>query len=87
MLHRMHEAKSLRGSLNARLEALSPLAVLGRGYALVRDEQGRVVRDAATLASGEVVSTRLARGQFTSRVGEIPVESDKSNSAKERRKR
>jgi exodeoxyribonuclease VII large subunit len=87
MLHRMHEAQSQRGALNARLDTLSPLAVLDRGYALVQDEQGRVVRDAASLATGEVVSTRLARGRFTSRVEEIPVESGKDNSAKERRKR
>ncbi len=87
MLHRMHAASSQRGALNARLEALSPLAVLDRGYALVQDEQGRVVRDAATLATGEVVQTRLARGRFTSRVEEIPVESDESKKTKERRKK
>jgi exodeoxyribonuclease VII large subunit len=66
--HRLHEASALRGSLDARLNALSPLAVLERGYALVHDEAGRVVRDAARLEMGETVVTRVSRGSFRSRV-------------------
>ncbi len=68
VLHRLHEATATRGALAARLDALSPLAVLERGYALVRDDAGRVVRDAAQLKRGDVVSTRLRRGSFTSKV-------------------
>ena len=60
--------RSRLGALDARLRTLSPLAVLDRGYALVLNGQGNVVRSAAELASGERVRTRLAEGAFTSRV-------------------
>ena len=55
-----------------RLESLSPLAVLGRGYSLTqRTADGRVVRDAAELSPGEQITTRFARGQATSRVEQV----------------
>jgi len=52
----------------ASLEALSPLAILNRGYALVFDANGQLVKDAARLAPGEEMSARLARGQVRARV-------------------
>ena len=54
----------------AKLRALSPLATLERGYAIVRHE-GAVVRDAATLAAGDEVDVRVAEGGFTGTVGEV----------------
>ncbi len=53
---------------SARLHALSPLNILERGYALVFDAAGNVVKDAAALSAGEQVRTRVARGEFTARV-------------------
>lgn len=55
-------------AFSARLQSLSPLAVLDRGYALVLGADGSLIRSAAQLAPGETVSTRLADGAFTSRV-------------------
>ena len=56
----------------ARLESLSPLAVLGRGYSLTqRTSDGRVIRDASELGVGEQITTRLAKGQTVSRVEAI----------------
>jgi exodeoxyribonuclease VII large subunit len=56
-------------SLSARLEALSPLAVLGRGYSLTqRADDGALVRDADSLAAGERIVTRFARGRAVSSV-------------------
>jgi exodeoxyribonuclease VII large subunit len=53
----------------ARLESLSPLAVFRRGYSLTqRTADGRVVRDAAELAGGELLTTHFARGRALSRV-------------------
>jgi exodeoxyribonuclease VII large subunit len=60
-----------RGALNrwnASLEALSPVAILNRGYALVFDADGRLVKDAARLHAGDEVSARLARGRLRARV-------------------
>jgi len=65
---RMDGSRSRLAAADARLRALSPLAVLERGYALVIDEQGGVVRSAAQLTAGDRVTTRLAVGAFTSRV-------------------
>ena len=53
---------------SASLEALSPLAILNRGYALVFDAKGRLVKDAARLKTGDELSARLARGQVRARV-------------------
>lgn len=48
----------------ARLDALSPLAVLGRGYAVTRDAHGRVVRSARQVAPGDRVQVILADGDL-----------------------
>ena len=53
----------------ASLDGLSPLAVLGRGYALVWDEAGRrLVRDAAEVGEGEGLRIRLHRGALRATV-------------------
>ena len=53
----------------ASLDGLSPLAVLGRGYAVVFDESGsRVVRDAESLAPGDRLRVRLHRGALRASV-------------------
>jgi len=60
-----------RGGLDRRvasLEALSPVAILNRGYALMFDAKGRLVKDAARLRAGDEVSARLARGRVRARV-------------------
>ncbi len=52
-----------------RLESLSPLGVLSRGYSLTqRASDGRIVRDAAELKPGDEITTRFGKGRTTSRV-------------------
>jgi exodeoxyribonuclease VII large subunit len=50
------------------LEMLSPLAILERGYALVFDGAGNLVKDAAQVKAGEEISARVARGQILATV-------------------
>jgi exodeoxyribonuclease VII large subunit len=52
----------------ARLDALSPLAVLGRGYSLTRTATGAIVRSARQVARGEPVAVLLAEGCLECRV-------------------
>ena len=52
----------------ASLDALSPLGVLGRGYALVQDAHGRVVRSSGSVRAGEGLRVRLAEGALRCRV-------------------
>jgi exodeoxyribonuclease VII large subunit len=54
--------------LHAQLVALSPQAVLDRGYALVFNSEGVLIRDAASVQSGDVIDTRLASGSVESTV-------------------
>lgn len=60
----------------ARLEALSPLSVLTRGYALVQSRDGAVVRAADALAPGETVEVRVAKGRFTATVVDVEAARD-----------
>ena len=61
--------RSALGRLLASLDGLSPLAVLGRGYALVFDEAGqRLVRDAAEVGAGQDLRIRLHRGALRATV-------------------
>jgi exodeoxyribonuclease VII large subunit len=60
-----------RGALErqtASLKALSPVAILNRGYALVFDANGQLVKDAEQLSVGDELSARLARGRVRARV-------------------
>ncbi len=52
----------------ARLESLSPLAVLARGYSVTTRAGGEIVRDAEQVEPGETIHTQLARGKLVSRV-------------------
>ncbi len=55
----------------AALEALSPVAILNRGYALVFDPKGQLVKDAGRLKAGDDISARLARGSVQARVNSV----------------
>jgi exodeoxyribonuclease VII large subunit len=55
--------------LARRLDGLSPRATLARGYAVVRGQDGQVVRRAAQVAAGELITVRVSDGDFTARVG------------------
>jgi len=54
--------------LQTALESLSPLAILDRGYALVFDSNGKLLKDAHTVNPGDEISARLARGQIQATV-------------------
>ena len=62
------------GRLAAKLNALSPLATLERGYAIVTDDGGHVLTEASSLETGQTVHARLRQGRLIARVTEIQKE-------------
>ena len=53
------------------LDSVSPLATLGRGYAIVQDAQGKVLLDASGVNAGDEIEARLAKGRLRSVVKEV----------------
>ena len=64
LLRRRGHLEQLSGQLNA----LSPLAILDRGYALVFNASGQLLKDAAGVKSGDEVTARLKKGTLTATV-------------------
>jgi exodeoxyribonuclease VII large subunit len=67
---RLDDARARLAVSVASLDALSPLAVLERGYALAQDERGRLLRDVRRVRVGQSVRLRLAEGALRCRVEE-----------------
>ena len=59
---RVEGARARLDSLTAQLTHLSPLHVLQRGYAIVQDSSGHVIKDSAETAVGADLRVRLAKG-------------------------
>jgi exodeoxyribonuclease VII large subunit len=68
----LHQARQRVEGQAARLESLSPLNVLARGYSLTRKEAGQtLLTDPEQVRPGDRIVTRLHRGQVVSRVEEV----------------
>ena len=74
--HRVQAARAKLDTTAARLESLSPLSVLRRGYSITLDASGTVVKTIAALRSGDRIDTRLLDGTVQSRVEKIDRSSD-----------
>ncbi len=64
----LQEARERLGLAAASLDALSPLAVLQRGYAIAQDASGKPLREAASVVPGDPVHVRLSKGRLKTRV-------------------
>lgn len=53
------------------LDSMSPLRVLDRGYSITQTQDGRVLRDAAGVAPGDMLGIRLAHGELTAEVKDV----------------
>jgi exodeoxyribonuclease VII large subunit len=62
MTLRLSKARRRFDLLAGELTQLSPLRILERGYAIVHDHAGSVIKDAAEVSPGEELTIRLAKG-------------------------
>ncbi len=69
-LRRLERLAARLAALDGSLGALSPLAILERGYAIVRTEAGELVRDNRQAAPGDRLGVRLHRGRLSVSVAE-----------------
>ncbi|MDR1491151.1 MAG: exodeoxyribonuclease VII large subunit [Planctomycetaceae bacterium] len=67
---RLERSAATLGHFAAKLDALSPVAVLGRGYSLTFDRQNHILTHAADVAENEEIFTRFADGTIRSVVRE-----------------
>ena len=65
---RLERRRMIVASTADALRALSPMATLGRGYAVARTADGRIVRDPTVLAPGEMLQVLVERGTVDARV-------------------
>jgi exodeoxyribonuclease VII large subunit len=68
---RLETAKQQLAMIAAALDAMSPLKVLERGYAIAHDVHGHVVREASALTIGDALRLRLWKGVVDCRVEEV----------------
>jgi len=68
MTARIDNAKRQLALRASSLDAMSPLKVLERGYAIAHDEHGRVIREATEMSVGDELRLRLWKGELNCRV-------------------
>jgi len=78
LLHRRRDrARHALETTVGRLDSLSPLAVLGRGYSLTRTPTGEVVHSPAQVRVGEAIRVLLHRGSLDARVTDTREQDDR----------
>ncbi len=68
LVHTLDQLTARVHGLAGRLHALSPLAVLERGYSITFDAQGRILKEVSSVKAGDRIRTQLHRGELISRI-------------------
>ncbi len=80
----LHQRRNTLARLDASLTALDPHATLARGYSIVRDAQGQVVRNATSLARDAAVHLQFAHGRADARITALATDApDDRNDARD----
>jgi len=80
MSARIEKARQQFGFSVAALEAMSPLKVLERGYAIAQDAAGKIVREASSVSVGDELRVRLWKGGIDCRVEDVHHKDTKTQS-------
>ena len=67
----LSDRKAKAQLLTHKMQALSPLAVLGRGYSIVTDKNGNVIKSASGVSAGDNISIKLSDGRILADVQEV----------------
>jgi exodeoxyribonuclease VII large subunit len=68
MTHQSQLSRAQIAGMEQRLRSLNPIAVLGRGYAVVSQQDGSLVRSTTQVKAGDALNVRVADGNFDARV-------------------
>lgn len=71
---RIEKSQQELGEMTARMNAISPLAVLSRGYSLTTDSSGKLLSNTQSVRPGDKIATRLGNGIIKSTVDETATE-------------
>ena len=71
MQNLLNQRKAKAELLRHKLEALSPLAVLDRGYSIVTDKDGRTLKSVSQANAGDNITIRLSDGRILADVQEV----------------
>ena len=75
--NRVERHRARLSQLAGKLDAISPLATLKRGYAIVSDTQGHVVTSSRDLKRGDLIRARLSEGEIQARVESIQMDENR----------
>ena len=68
MQARLIKKQNQFNSATEKLNIVSPLATLTRGYSITTNKDGKVISDQAQIKDGELVKIRLANGELTANI-------------------
>ncbi|MFC2821546.1 MAG: exodeoxyribonuclease VII large subunit, partial [Spirochaetales bacterium] len=57
--------------LKQKIKALSPLAVLDRGYSIVTDKDGKTIKSVSQTGNGDKIGITMSDGRISASVGEV----------------
>lgn len=80
---RIAASRAQYAALAAKLDAMSPLKVLARGYSIALNGEGRALRGASELAAGDKIRLLLARGEAECTVDSVKGDTDGTEKAAE----
>ena len=80
---RIAASRAQYAALAAKLDAMSPLKVLGRGYSIALNGEGRALRGASELAAGDKIRLLLSRGEAECTVDSVKGDTDGTEKAAE----
>jgi exodeoxyribonuclease VII large subunit len=72
MSTRLKNEQALLGRYDATLQAFNPMKTLARGFSILQDKHGEVIRSSGQVKAGERIHARLHQGKLNLEVSDKP---------------